>query len=156
MPPECPAFPVDRTGKLIHPLTQTLLYRFSDGCAVKLSPFKWLAVDGRKAQFTHSAACHITGLSADTFKNWETRGIVSTERPGHGVHRKYCGHDLIVFGLAGKLVQLGLGAKDSAGVALHIWRGLLKHNPRRRTRNRLSMWPRCFEHRRKGVQVSNP
>jgi hypothetical protein len=96
------------------------------GRAVKLSPFEWLAINGRKAQFRHSAACHITGLSADTFKNWETRGIISTERLSHGVYRKYCGHDLIIFGLAGKLVQLGLGAKDSAQVALHIWRELLK------------------------------
>ena len=83
------------------------------GRAVKLSPFEWLAINGRKAQFTHSAARYITGLSADTFKNWEHRGIISTERTGHGVYRKYCGHDLIVFALAGKLVQLGLGAKDS-------------------------------------------
>jgi len=96
------------------------------GRAVKLSPFEWLAINGRKAQFTHSAARHITGLSADTFKNWEHRGIISTERTGHGVYRKYCGHDLIVFALAGKLVQLGLGAKDTARVALHIWRELLK------------------------------
>lgn len=95
--------------------------------AMKLSPFKWLAVNGRKAQFTHSAACEITGLSADTLQNWETRRIVCTERPGRGVHRRYCGHDLIIFGLATKLVHLGLGPKDSARVALRIRVDLVKH-----------------------------
>jgi len=95
--------------------------------SLKLSPYKWLAVSGGRAQFTHRTVCQITGLSSDTVLNWVTRGVVASERPGSGVWRRYCGQELIVFALAGKLVQLGLGARDSARIASQIWLDLRKH-----------------------------